>query len=239
MNDDLTTDLRALANRWALLARDYARDAKAVDATDAQVNYRKGIADGYYKAATELADLLKRLGSGASASGASLTPAAGGKNAAPNASASAPFTMMGNGGMENGVGGAAAARPADPHTADPQIASARTQPLTDEMKAVRQARSTGSNPAVVADPPAQPAPTWEKVSMSEVLSILSYAGTNVRDITENKDNSFLLVFSSWENIMPHVRVERIQKADLRVVVLKSGKLKETNDPFIELAFKPI
>jgi hypothetical protein len=58
---DLATGLRALANHWAVLARDYARDGKSVEASDpARSNYLRGVADGYYKAATELAGHLKQ-----------------------------------------------------------------------------------------------------------------------------------------------------------------------------------
>lgn len=65
MADDLVSQLRALANRWALKARDYARASKEEGATEAQVNYNRGFADGYYKAATELATLLTNPGTAA------------------------------------------------------------------------------------------------------------------------------------------------------------------------------
>jgi hypothetical protein len=58
---DLSTALRALANHWAVLARDYARDGKAAEASDPERSqYLRGVADGYYKAATELAGQLKQ-----------------------------------------------------------------------------------------------------------------------------------------------------------------------------------
>ncbi len=58
---DLASGLRALANHWAVLARDYARDGKAVETSDPErSNYLRGVADGYYKAATELAGQLKQ-----------------------------------------------------------------------------------------------------------------------------------------------------------------------------------
>lgn len=58
---DLPTGLRALANHWTVLARDYARDAKAVEASDSErSHYLRGVAEGYYKAATELAGRLKQ-----------------------------------------------------------------------------------------------------------------------------------------------------------------------------------
>jgi hypothetical protein len=85
-------------------------------------------------------------------------------------------------------------------------------------------------------PPAEPTVSYLPISVGEALSVLEFAGTNTRDIVQNKDNSFRAVFSRWENMQPHERIERIQKADNRVVILKSGKL-ESHDHFVEFAFK--
>ena len=59
MADDIITTLRNLANRWTMLARDYAKASKEAGATEAQAAYNRGYAEGYYKAATELAALIK------------------------------------------------------------------------------------------------------------------------------------------------------------------------------------
>ena len=66
MADDIVTTLRSLANRWTMLARDYARASKEEGATEAQIAYNRGYAEGYYKAATELAALIKAQEIGAS-----------------------------------------------------------------------------------------------------------------------------------------------------------------------------
>ncbi len=66
--------------------------------------------------------------------------------------------------------------------------------------------------------------------------MLEFAGTSARDVVQNKDNSFRAVFSRWENMMPHERVERIQKADNRIIIISTGKL-EGHDHFIDFAFK--
>jgi hypothetical protein len=59
MADDILTALRSLANRWTMLARDYARASKDSGTNEAQAQYNRGYAEGYYKAATELAALIK------------------------------------------------------------------------------------------------------------------------------------------------------------------------------------
>ncbi len=185
MADDLMNALRALANRWAMKARDYARTAKEPSASESQASYDRGFAEGYYRAATELAAVLKEHESN--------------REARPRPASGAPPT------------GALPGRP----TASPNAPAA-------------------PKPA----PAARAAPTvhYVSVSVGDALSILEFAGLAVRDITQNKDNSFRLVFSRWENMMPHERLERIQKADPRIVILNSGKL-ESADQFVELAFK--
>lgn len=55
---ELVQALRTLANRWALLARDYSRETRE-SKDEKHAAYYRGFAEGYYKAATELATLLK------------------------------------------------------------------------------------------------------------------------------------------------------------------------------------
>ena len=59
---DALAALRALANKWALMARDHARDSKTsnTNADAATASYHRGIAETYYKAAMELADVVKQ-----------------------------------------------------------------------------------------------------------------------------------------------------------------------------------
>jgi hypothetical protein len=108
MAEDINAALRALANRWAMRARDYARTAKEAGASESQAAYERGYAEAYYRAATELAELLKgqadgqpsaqpqasRPVSGAPAAGASAqregAPAAPAKPAAPPAAPAPP-----------------------------------------------------------------------------------------------------------------------------------------------------
>lgn len=184
MADDLISALRSLANRWAMKARDFARSAKEASASESQAAYDKGFADGYYRAATELAAVIKEF-----------------ETSAPPARPAAP----------------PARRPTGP-----------------------QQRPTGPRPTA-APPKPQPqpqpsAPAYQNISVGEALSVLEFAGCAVRDISQNQDFSFRAVFSRWENMMPHERIERIQKADGRIVILDSGKM-ENSDQFVEFAFK--
>lgn len=173
---DLPSELRAAANRWTMLARDYARQGKALDAEDPRKQYFAGLAEGYYKAALELAGLLK--GS------------------------------------------------ADLPVAAPPAAPAQTAPPP--------AQTAPPAPAPAAAPPA-----YLTLPLGEVTSILAYAGTNPRDVVFNRaSNTYMAVFSRWENLMPHERLEKIRAADFRIEIVSSGKTRDSGDPFVELAFRP-
>jgi hypothetical protein len=62
--EDLGSALRSLANRLTLKARDNAADAKRKAAGDPQGEYMRGLAEGYYKSALELAEIIKKHGTG-------------------------------------------------------------------------------------------------------------------------------------------------------------------------------
>jgi hypothetical protein len=172
-SQDTLATLRAMANRWTMLARDYARDAKAGDPNDPRSTYTRGIAEAYYKAAVELADVLKSI---------------------PGTATLAP-------------------------------------------------RPTPASPPDTGTPPSQPAPAepqqvFQALSTGEVLDIFTYAGTNPRDVRFDPNRkTFTAIFSSWENIQPHERLERVKRADPRLVVVSSGKTRESGDPYIEVGFR--
>jgi hypothetical protein len=186
MADDLVSALRSLANRWAMKARDFARSANDDSASESQAAYDKGFADGYYRAATELAAVIKEF-----------------ESSAPPERPAAPQTR----------------RPTGPQPRPTAAAGAAPQ-----------------RPATTPPTPPPTAPAYKNISVGEALSVLEFAGCAARDITQNKDFSFRAIFSRWENMMPHERLERIQKADGRIVILDSGKL-DNSDHFVEFAFK--
>ncbi len=59
LNKDQMSQLRSLANRLTLKARDQAAEAKRKTPGDPQAEYLRGLAEGYYKSAVELANILK------------------------------------------------------------------------------------------------------------------------------------------------------------------------------------
>jgi hypothetical protein len=137
------------------------------------MEYLRGLAEGYYKAALELAEVLKQY----------------------------------------------------PASAPTPSSSAATQPT---MPPVTQ-------PAPAAAPPA---PSYMEVALDEVIRILMYADVNPRDVLPQKDGSFIGIFSRWQPLTEHERLAKLKGADLRIIVLATGKTKDTSDPTIHFAFKP-
>ncbi len=159
--------LRQVANRWAMKARETAREAKEIAEKDAaRSNYLRGLADGYYKAAVELAELLKQN-------------------------------------VQTGI----------------LSTPAQTAPLVEA-------------PAK----PETPKPAYVSMSIGDVLNVLEYGGLTPRDVLPNDDGSFTGIFSKWESIMPHERLDRLKVVDKRIAILGSGKTKE-GDPYIDFAFQ--
>ncbi len=207
MADEIINTLRNLANRWTMLARDYAKASKEVGASEAQVSYNRGYAEGYYKAATELAALIK----------AEETAPQRPQQQRPAANQSPPPPGGGR-------------RPSSP-TPQPQQQQRPAAPLAQPAQP-----RPAAPPAPQPQPQQQPTVSYKSVSVGEAINILVFAGCQPRDVVTNKDNSLRATFSSWGSMMIHEQVSRISTADPRIVVLNSGKL-ESHDYFIDFAFK--
>jgi hypothetical protein len=173
---ELVQALRALANRWALLARDYAREGR--DSKDEkQSAYYRGYAEGYYKAATELAAQLK-----------------------------------GN-------------------IVDAPIVSVPQSAVDVEQIAVENVQAVSKHAAP------SPISSFEAISVGEIINILEFAGVSPRDVSIMDGNVVYAVFSRWQPFTEHERVAKIAGADLRIVILGFGKVKDSSDPYVEFAFK--
>lgn len=168
-NDDQMSMLRSLANRWALNARDYSRDSKSPKIDAEKAAYNKGLADAFYKAALDLAAILKT-------------------DNLPISTANESSTHRGQLGV-----------------------AART--ITSDI-------------------------TYAPITVGEAIQFLEFVGISPRDVAVRKDNSVVAVFSRWQPINDMERVNKIKGADTRVIIIGNGKVKDTNDPYVEFAFKP-
>ncbi len=194
----LTAALRALANRWTFNAREYSREAKVVDQADPNAHYKRGLAEGYYQAALEMAEVVRHF-----------------------QGQQQPATETGE---------KRAAPPPAPRRETTQTAPA-VKPATNTLPASRPAADT------LAEPTATRQELYMAIKVAEAVSILEYVGIYPREIEQRKDNSFYTVFSKWEPIMPHERLEKLKAADPRIVILDSGKTKDGGDPWVTFAFK--
>ncbi len=205
MSDEIINTLRALANRWALKARDLARDAKAETADAETASYNRGLADGYYRAAMEMAEVLKT------------------QPTAPSRPAPPPM---------------ASPQKPDPNAGGRWSASSSVRPDAPpppKPPTAANATSTASG-SIATGGSANAAAQYKALEIGEVLRILQYAGTAPRDVQIRSDWSYHAIFSRWENLTPSERLDRIKKADFRIVVLESGISKDSRDPFIDFAF---
>lgn len=162
-HDDPVSELRARANRWALVARDHAREAKArtTERDEVKAAYYRGLAEAYYKLALELAEVVKTM---------------------------------------------------------PETGPAPT-------------------PTVPAPPSKPTAPRYAAVPIQEAIRILDYAGVSARDVKQHKDNVFSAVFSRWQPFSERERIDRITSFDPRILILNSGLLPDTKDPYVDFAFR--
>ncbi|MFN8531028.1 MAG: hypothetical protein U0670_20690 [Anaerolineae bacterium] len=170
--NQLLIQLRALANRWAMKAREFAQDGRN-SADQAQAQYYRGFAEGYYKAAMELAAVLK--------------------------------------------GDQTDTAPSDGKSAVP-----RSPSLGGETPSAK---------------PAPAAPIYATLSIGDVISMLEYVGAGPRDVIAKPGNIYHAIFSRWQSLTEPERIAKISGADPRLVILNFGKLKDTNDPYVEFAFK--
>ncbi|MBL8130530.1 MAG: hypothetical protein JNL42_01625 [Anaerolineae bacterium] len=209
MADDLISALRSLANKWALKARDYARESKVEGADAETAAYNRGFAEGFYRAATELAEAIKAQPAPVERPPVRAQPEGQPKPTEPNRNA---------GGRWNAT---------PPTSSAPPAASTGASP----------SRQGGDQPPPAPRAAAVPPGTFEEIELSEVLIMLQYAGTVPRDLQPLPGNGFRAIFSRWENLTPPERQAKVVKMDFRVVILESGFTKDTRDPYIDFAFK--
>lgn len=203
----LTAALRALANRWTFNAREYSREAKVVDQASSNAHYKRGLADGYYQAALEMAEVVRHFQSQQGQQQA--VTETGERRAVPPPAAQTPRRET------------------------TQTVPA-VKPATDNLPTRRPSTDALAEPASA---PAAPQELFMAIKVAEAVSILEYVGIYPRELEQRKDNSFYTVFSKWEPIMPHERLEKLRSADPRIVILDSGKTKDGGDPWVVFAFK--
>lgn len=107
---------------------------------------------------------------------------------------------------------------------------------------VRATGSLASSPlpdtAPMSEPEAVPEPvSYVALPVKEVIMTLEYAGISARDVTMHKDNVYTAVFSRWQPFSEEERLSKLRGADARIVVLSTGKLRDSSDPYIDFAFR--
>jgi hypothetical protein len=122
------------------------------------------------------------------------------------------------------------------HRATAEVLHKSAMELAEVIKKAGDAPAPSATAAPKAEP-VPPAAQYARVELREVMQVLDYAGVMARDITPHKDNAFTAVFSRWQPLSDQERLDKIKSADGRIVILDSGKLKDTQDPYVDFAFK--
>jgi hypothetical protein len=120
----------------------------------------------------------------------------------------------------------------------------------DLANALRSAGTTAVSDLPTAPPPQEEAPAaaasnsplasqyvFREIDQSEAIRFLEFAGATPRDVFVRKDNTILAVFSKMQPLADSERLNLIRSADKRVVILSSGKTRESKDPYVEFGFR--
>ncbi len=87
-----------------------------------------------------------------------------------------------------------------------------------------------------APAPAAETPLYLATSEADAQAVLQRAGLFARSLTLHPDNVFSAVFSRLQPITLENRVRQLRAADARLVIVDSGTLRDTGDPYIDFAF---
>ncbi len=91
---------------------------------------------------------------------------------------------------------------------------------------------------LLEEAPASPveAPLYCATSEADAQAVLQRAGLFTRSLTLHPDHVFSAVFSRLQPITLENRIRQLRAADSRVVIVDSGVLRDTGDPYIDFAF---
>jgi hypothetical protein len=81
-------------------------------------------------------------------------------------------------------------------------------------------------------------PQYLAVTEADAADVLRRAGLFTRSLTLHPDRVFSAVFSRLQPLTLESRIRELTAADPRVVVLDSGTLRDSGDPYIDFAFAP-
>jgi hypothetical protein len=78
--------------------------------------------------------------------------------------------------------------------------------------------------------------TYATVSRKEAARVLERAGMKVKDLYEDKGSIFTAIFPKLPFTSLDERITKLQNAAPSVVILDSGKLSDTGEPYLDFAF---
>jgi hypothetical protein len=81
---------------------------------------------------------------------------------------------------------------------------------------------------------------YAPVTINQAMQFLEYIGATAKDIKIHNDNAITAIFSRWQPLAPHERLEKIKAADGNIVILDQGRLQDGGgDVYVDFAFRAI
>jgi len=77
---------------------------------------------------------------------------------------------------------------------------------------------------------------YRTTTMDEARSALSNAGLHARELSQHSDGAFTAIFSRLQPITQEQRIGRLSAANPHLIILDTGNLPDSGEPYIDFAF---
>jgi len=102
----------------------------------------------------------------------------------------------------------------------------------DVIKDLGELLQTGDD---IAQPVPPPPPQYFAVGEEEVSTMLNRVGVFARQIMVHGDGAITAIFARMQPGTQDERIAKIKSADTRIVILDTGKLPDSGEPYIDFA----
>ncbi len=102
----------------------------------------------------------------------------------------------------------------------------------DVIKDLSELLQTGDD---IAQPVPPPPPQYLAVSEEDVATMLNRVGVFARQVIVHADGAITAIFARMQPTPQDERIAKLRSADTRIVILDTGKLPDSGEPYIDFA----